>query len=161
MRPRFLLLPLFAAAFAAAPAAAGPLYANDFATRRSSDATPSGRWMEADYVTGALVRAVDSVDANSPYNTATEYQDAWTMKNGYAHSAVQFKVAADGGNQGALVNVKSGGTLQSSATIAMQPFYNEFTNGHLKISVDIRTPALTNSFKPSGRSYYRRCKNRI
>ena len=130
----------------------GVFYANDFATRRTSDATPSGRWMEADYASGWLARSVSSIssEGREPYNTSTEYQDGWTMKTGYCRNEVLFTVAGDSSNQGALVNAKSGTTSYQSATIAMQPFYNEFTNGVLKISVDIRTPALSTSFNPSG-----------
>ncbi len=128
-----------------------PFYVNDFATR-TSGATPSDRWMKAAYVSGALVRSVSSISeaGREPYNNSTDYQDAWTMKTGYCRESVLFKVVDDNSNQGALANAKSGTTSYQSATIAMQPFYNEFTNGVLKISVDIRTPALTASFNPSG-----------
>ena len=130
----------------------GVFYANDFATRRTSDATPSGRWMEADYASGWLARSVSSIssEGREPYNTSTEYQDGWTMKTGYCRNEVLFTVAGDSSNQGALVNAKSGTTSYQSATIAMQPFYNEFTSGVLKVSVDIRTPALSASFNASG-----------
>ena len=131
--------------------AGSAFYANDFTTR-TSGATPSDRWMEAAYVPGALARPVSSIssEGREPYNGATEYQDGWTMKTGYCRSEVLFKVVDDSSNQGALVNAKSGTTSYQSATIAMQPFYNEFTNGVLKISVDIRTPALSTSFNSSG-----------
>ena len=132
-------------------AAGSAFYANDFTTR-ASGANPSGRWMEAAYTNGALVRAVSSIssEGREPYNTSTEYQDGWTMKTGYCRSEVLFTVADDNGNRGALVNVKKDTTSYQSATIAMQPFYNEFTSGFLKISVDVRTPALSKSFNPSG-----------
>ena len=137
------------AALSAFGEAGAAFYANDFRTR-TSGATPSSRWMEAAYVSGALARPVDSIssEGREPYNGANAYQDGWTMKTGYCCSEVLFKVADDSGNQGALVNAKS--SSYQSATIAMQPFYNEFTNGELKISVDVRTPALTTSFNPSG-----------
>ncbi len=129
-------------------AVAGLLYSNNFTTRTSSDATPSGRWMEAAYVGGKLVRPVSSISENGrePYNNSTDYQDAWTMKTGYCRATVKFTVADDGDNPGALVNATE---TANSATIAMQPFYNEFTNGVLYISVDIRTPSLTDSFNSS------------
>ena len=129
--------------------AGSAFYANDF-TARTSGETPSGRWMEAAYVSGALVRSVSSIssEGREPYSTATGYQDGWAMKAGYFRSSVLFTVADDGGNQGALVNANSS-SYQNNVTVAMQPFYNEFTSGLLKISVDIRTPAQTNSFNPS------------
>ncbi len=142
-------------AFAAFAANATPRipYVNDFATR-TSGATPSDRWMETDYITGGLVRSVSSIssEGREPYNSATAYQDGWTMKSGYCRSSVLFTVADDGGNQGALVNANSS-SYQNSATVAMQPFYNEFTDGVLKISVDIRTPAQTDSFNPANNAY--------
>ena len=129
--------------------AGAAFYENDFTTRTSGE-TPSGRWMEAAYVPGALARSVSSIssEGREPYNGATEYQDGWTMKTGYCRSEVLFKVVDDSSNQGALANATK--SSPQSATIAMQPFYNEFTNGVLKISVDIRTPALSTSFNSSG-----------
>ena len=136
-------------------AAAEPIpYANDFATR-TSGATPSDRWMEAAYTNGALARAVSSIssEGREPYNDSTKYQDGWTMKGGtYCRSSVLFTVAADGGNPGALVNANSS-SYQNNPTVAMQPFYNEFTNGVLKISVDIRTPAQTASLNPANNAF--------
>jgi len=135
------------ATFAAFGVGGSAFYANDFTTR-TSGATPSDRWMEAAYVSGALVRSVSSISeaGREPYNYATEYQDGWAMKTGYCRSTVKFTVADDGDNPGALVNATE---TANSATIAMQPFYNEFTTGVLKVSVDIRTPALSTSFNPS------------
>ena len=126
-------------AFFAANATPRIPYANDFSTR-TSGATPSGRWMETSYIPGALVRPVSS--AGDAYNSATAYQDGWTMKAGLAHSTVTFTVTDDGGNQAVLVNSSSASVI-TDGTVAMQPFYNEFTDGVLKISADIRTPAST------------------
>ena len=128
-----------------AAAATRHAYTNDFSTRTSGP-TPSGRWMVADYIPGALVRPVSS--AGDAYNSATAYQDGWTMKAGYCRSTVTFTVADDGGNPGVLVD-SSSSSYQSGATVAMQPLYNEFTNGVLKMSVDIRTPAQTGSLNPA------------
>ena len=110
-------------------------YLNDFTTR-SSGATPSDRWMESQYIPGALARSVGS--AGDAYNKEAEYQDGWTMKEGYERSSVLFRVADDNGNQGVLVTNSAAIT---DGTVVMQPLYNEFTDGVLKISVDIRTPA--------------------
>ena len=130
-----------AAALAAFAANAAPRvpYANDFSTR-TSGATPSDRWMESQYIPGALARSVSS--AGDAYNSATAYQDGWTMKAGLARSTVTFAVTDDGGNQAVLVNSSSPSVI-TGGTVAMQPFYNEFTDGILKISADIRTPAST------------------
>ncbi len=116
-------------------------YANDFTTR-TSGATPSDRWMESQYIPGALVRSVGSISAHGrePYNSDTAYQDGWTMKEGTERSGVFFRVADDNGNQCVLVTNKSSSVV-TDATVAIQPFYNEFTDGVLKISADIRTPA--------------------
>ena len=112
-------------------------YVNDFATR-TSGAIPSARWMETSYIPGALVRSVNST--GDAYNGASAYQDGWTMKAGYSRSGVLFRVADDNGNQGVLVTNTSS-TAVTDGTVAMQPLYNEFSDGVLKISVDIRTPA--------------------
>ena len=154
LRPSYFLL-LTCAAFALTSANAAPRvpYANDFAMR-TSGATPSDRWMESPYIPGALARSVSSISAHGrePYNNDTTYQDGWTMKTGYCRSSVLFTVADDGGNPGVLVNANSS-SYQNSATVAMQPFYNEFTDGVLKISVDIRTPAQTDSFNPANNAF--------
>ncbi len=136
MKTRIVLLTvLFACGIAAAEEPVP--YANDFTTR-TSGATPSDRWMETSYIPGALVRSVSS--AGDAYNSATAYQDGWTMKAGYCRSGVLFRVADDNGNQGVLVTNTSS-TAVTDGTVAMQPLYNEFSDGVLKISVDIRTPA--------------------
>ena len=154
-RPSSFVLLTCAGALALTSANATPRipYANDFATR-TSGATPSGRWMETDYITGGLVRSVSSIssEGREPYNDSVKYQDAWTMKSGYCRTSVLFTVADDGGNQGALVNANSS-SYQGNATVAMQPFYNEFTDGVLKISVDIRTPAQTDSLNPANNAF--------
>ena len=79
-------------ALTASGASTGTLYSNNFTTRTSSDATPSGRWMEAAYVPGALARSVSSISSEGwePYNGATEYQDGWTMKTLSLTFAVGF-----------------------------------------------------------------------
>ena len=145
-----LLTVLFACGIAAAEEPVP--YANDFTTR-TSGATPSDRWMETSYIPGALVRSVSGIasEGREPYNSATAYQDGWAMKTGYCRSSVLFTVADDGGNQAALVNANS--SSYQSTTVAMQPFYNEFTDGVLKISVDIRTPAQTASLNPGGNAF--------
>ena len=141
------------AAIGMALAAEQASYLNDFTTR-SSGATPSGRWMESQYITGALVNPVDSSSIGDAYKSTTSYQDGWTMKAGYCTTNITFTVANDGGNTGVLVNaISSSVGYQNNDTIAMQPFYNEFTNGVLKISVDIRTPAQTDSFNPKSNAY--------
>ena len=145
-----LLTVLFACGIAAAEEPVP--YANDFTTR-TSGATPSDRWMETSYIPGALVRSVSGIasEGREPYNSATAYQDGWAMKTGYCRSSVLFTVADDGGNQAALVNANS--SSYQSTTVAMQPFYNEFTDGVLKISVDIRTPAQTASLNPGSNAF--------
>ena len=141
LRPSYFVLLTCSAALAAIAANATPRtpYANDFTTR-TSGATPSDRWMETSYIPGALVNPVDSSSIGDFYKSTTAYQDGWTMKAGYCRSDVLFRVVDDGGNQGVLVTNKSS-TVVTDATVAMQPFYNEFTDGILKISADIRTPA--------------------
>ena len=152
MKTRPVLLTVLAACGVIAAEEPIP-YANDFTTR-TSGVSPSDRWMETAYIPGGLVRSVSAVssEGREPYNTATAYQDAWTMKAGYSRTTVLFTVADDGGNPGALVNANSS-SYQNNATVAMQPFYNEFTNGVLKVSVDIRTPAQTVSLNPASNAY--------
>ena len=152
MKTKFVLLTVLAACGIAVADEPIP-YVNDFTTR-TSGATPSDRWMESAYISGALVRSVSSIssEGREPYNSATAYQDGWTMKNGYCRTSVLFTVADDGGNQGALVNANSS-SYQNNVTVAMQPFYNEFTDGVLKISVDVRTPAQTASLNPGSNAF--------
>ena len=123
-----------------------PSYRNNFTVRTSGD-VPSGRWMETSYVPGALARSVNSVSDNKPYTSAKAFQDGWSMKEGYEREAVTFTVADDDGNQGVLVNATTT-SYNNEHTVVMQPFYNEFKDGILKISVDMRTPAQTDSFNP-------------
>ena len=134
-------------AFASANATPRVPYANDF-TARSSGPSPSDRWMETTYVVGPLARNTADVTTDSPYSSATAYQDAWAAKAGWSSGEVAFSVADDGGNAAALAN--GTGSAYASSTVIVQPLGNEFTSGTLRISVDIRTPLQGDSLNPSG-----------
>jgi len=130
-----IVLFTFAAGLALSSSAARVPYANDFSTR-TSGASPSDRWMEMPYETGLLARPWSSYTPRMPYYQGDKIQDGWAMKKGYHTDKATLTVVNDGGNQGAVVQ-----TSQAVDTFAVvHPFNNEFTNGILRLSVDIRTP---------------------
>ena len=61
MKTKLVLLTVWAACGIAAAGEPVP-YVNDFTTR-TSGATPSDRWMESDYISGALARSVSSISS--------------------------------------------------------------------------------------------------
>ena len=130
-------------------------YVNDF-SQRTSAAIPSGRWMETEYKTGSLARrlAASEITTYSPYANEGEYQDGWAAKKiwGSASGKTGFSVVSDNGNQVVMANGMSG-SYDTTDTAVIQPLGNEFKNGILKISVDIRTPPQTDSFVSSDRAY--------
>ena len=130
-------------------------YVNDF-SQRTSAAIPSGRWMETEYKTGSLARrlAASEITAYSPYANESEYQDGWAAKKiwGSASGKTGFSVVSDNGNQVVMANGTSG-SYDTTDTAVIQPLGNEFKNGILKISVDIRTPSQTDSFVSNDRAY--------
>lgn len=142
------LVPVFAAA--AAFAAPSLPYANDFSSRTSGP-VPSARWMRAAYVPGALARTLagGAIDEASPYADPAALQDGWAPKAGRSSGLASFTVADDGGNQAALANDSAASNYDNGPTVVVHPLGNEFTNGVLHIAVDVRTPALTDSFNPA------------
>ena len=147
-------------AFAATVAACGFVdakvpYVNDFA-ERTSEAIPSDRWMETTYKTGSLARrlAASAITEYSPYANERDYQDGWAAKKIWNNSTgnIGFSVVSDNGNQVVMANGVSG-SYDTSDTAVVQPFGNEFKDGVLKISVDIRTPPQSDSFISDNRAY--------
>ena len=147
-------------AFAATVAAcglvyAGVPYANNF-SERTSEALPSDRWMETTYKTGSLARrlAASAITEYSPYANESDYQDGWAAKKIWNNSTgnIGFSLVSDSGNQVVMANGVSE-SYDTSDTAVIQPFGNEFKDGVLKISVDIRTPPQSDSFISDNRAY--------
>ena len=147
-------------AFAATVAACGFVdakvpYVNNFA-ERTSETIPSDRWMETTYKTGSLARrlAASAITEYSPYANERDYQDGWAAKKIWNNSTgnIGFSVVSDNGNQVVMANGVSE-SYDTSDTAVIQPFGNEFKDGVLKISVDIRTPPQSDSFISDNRAY--------
>lgn len=151
---------LAAGAFAATMAAWGVVeanvpYVNDF-TERTSETAPSGRWMETEYKTGSLARrlAASAITEYAPYANESDCQDGWAAKRIWnsASGKTGFSVVSDNGDQAVTANGTSG-SYDKTDTAIIQPLGNEFKNGILKLSVEIRTPFQSDSFVPDDRAY--------
>ena len=130
-------------------------YANNFAERTSATA-PSCRWMETEYKTGLLARrlAASEITEYSPYANESDCQDGWAAKKIWnsASGNTGFSVVSDNGDQAVTANGVSG-SYDKTDTAVIHPLGNEFKNGILKLSVDIRTPFQSDSFVPNDRAY--------
>ena len=139
-----------AAALALPSLAARVPYANDFSTR-TSGLSPSDRWMEMPYSTGLIANPYSSYSYRQPYYQGGKIQDGWAMPQANAADNFSFAVVNVNGNQ--VLEAKSTTSGKHSSSAIVQPLYNEFTNGVIKFSVDIRTPTIGSSMPESTDDY--------
>ena len=128
----------------ATPSFGGVIYQNDFSTRISKRPVPTGDWQELAYHAGPLARDYGGTwtDMGTPYADGSQIQDGWALANLAGTPSQNYVmapayVASDGGN---LFFMQQGeGAARTS--LATHPIGNDFTNGTLRISVDMRAPA--------------------
>ena len=122
----------------------GAIYQNDFSTRMSKRPVPVGCWQELAYHAGPLARDYGGTwtDMGTPYADGSQIQDGWALANLAGTPSQNYVmapacVASDGGN---LFFMQQGeGAARTS--LATHPIGNDFTNGVIRISVDMRAPA--------------------
>lgn len=132
-------------------AAAAPMvYENDFSTRRSAP-LPSGQWYETRYHVGTLFNNYDpkSWGDTAPYASEANIQDGWMKAfQGVNVGGLDFACATNSSgtasqpgdtNMFARFSNSQNGERQS---YALHPLHNEFSNGVLRISCDMRCPSV-------------------
>ena len=138
---------------AAAPgillAGGGDIYRNDFSSRTSALPLPGDRWMSYDYDPNtSLYINYSGASTYNMWEKNKEYQDAWGkpwMDNATMQQTPGFVLATDPVH-GSPDNYFAIFRSSSSRTgCAIQPLHNEFTNGMLRLEVDIRRPAVWGS----------------
>ena len=130
------------------------VYENDFSTRTSANAIPTSSWCEIPYSVGILARNYNrqwSSD-NTPYENPDETQDGWALAN-YGNPAstgdwmapayvstntVQQVPEGDSRNQ--FFEMHGAGSKNVGAIMATHPIGNDFTNGTVRFTADIRSP---------------------
>ena len=131
-------------------AAAGDIYRNDFSTRTSVLPLPGDRWMSYTYDPNTLLyyNYGGAASSYSMWELNEQYQDAWgkawmddaTMEKSPGFALATDPVHGSPGNYFALFRSST-----SRSGCAIQPLHNEFTNGMLRLEVDIRRPAVWGS----------------
>ena len=131
-------------------AATGDIYRNDFSTRTSATALPGDRWMSYDYRPNTTLYNNYSGGASTSnmWEYSDQYQDAWGkawMDNATMQQSPGFALATDPvhGSPGNYFALFRSSTSRSGC--AIHPLHNEFTNGMLRLEVDIRRPAVWGS----------------
>ena len=127
---------ILAACALAAPIAglADPIYQNDFATRTSAGAVPSGEWRSVAYAPGRLINASSW---SNPFGAASDLQDNWIIGQG-SQQDTAF-VIDDGGDQEALLCYTQANWAVSSV-IAKHRLGNTFTSGVVTAQCDMKAP---------------------
>ena len=129
------------------------VYENDFSTRTSANAIPTSDWYEIPYSVGILARDYKRSwgSDNTPYENQNETQDGWALANyGTPNSTgdamapayvstntVQQVPEGDSSNQ--FFEMHGNGS-KAGAIIATHPIGNDFTNGTVRFTADIRSP---------------------
>ena len=135
------------------------IYENDFSTRRSTDAIPTGKWYELTYHTGQLAYNYEKnwQGEDTPYKFPTAIQDGWALANIGKNNAMYtmgqpvistnpLSQVPDGDATNQFMALYASDTPRSC--MATHPLYNSFTSGVLRISADMRAP----DFSPGGES---------
>ena len=131
------------------------IYSNDFATRSSHKDMPGSQWYEMTYATTCPAplcyhygNSLTTYTPMSAYKDLTKMQDGWTLAVGpetrrYVDFAIRKMDGSD--NPCASAYNISGQDGQFGSGLAIQPLYNVFSNGRLRISADLKAPATLGS----------------
>ena len=121
---------------ASGAARADVVYRNDFSTRTSAGAVPSGEWRSASYAPGKLINQ-SSDTWGDPFG-ASDLQDNWTI--GQNSAEYYANVADDDGNQMAVLCYTNVNWAIGSV-IAKHRIGNVFTSGVVTAQCDMRPPS--------------------
>ena len=129
------------------------IYENDFSTRTSAGAIPTTNWYEMSYHVGQLALNYDKkwTGDSVPYQDQGKIQDGWALaninsaNNNYvmaaayvATNSVEQVPEGDDTNQFFKVH----GATYARTAMATHPIGNEFSNGVVRVSADLRAPAV-------------------
>ena len=113
--------------------AADIIYQNDFATRTSTGAVPSGEWRSVSYVPGRLINASSW---GNPFG-ASDLQDNWIIGVNSSHDTA-FVVEDDGNQEALLCYTQPNWAINS--VIVRHRLGNSFTTGVVVAMCDFKTP---------------------
>ena len=136
------------------------VYENDFSTRTSVGVLPTTNWYEMPYHIGQLARYYDYgsgssrwIGPSTPYDASDKIQDGWALAKlggGNLYMAEPFveinsvEQVSEGDATNPFMTVYGAGVERY--TMATHPLFNEFSNGVLRISVDMRAPTESGKF---------------
>ena len=129
------------------------VYENDFATRTSEKAIPTSGWYEIPYSVGILARdyARTWSSDNTPYERQNEVQDGWALANYGSPTSTGDAMAPayvstntvqqvpEGDSRNQFFEMHGDGSM-AGAIVATHPIGNDFTNGTVRFTADIRSP---------------------
>ncbi len=129
------------------------IYQNDFTTRTSAGPIPSGKWRQQSYFAGLMA----NTDYEKPFGDITSappqnMQDGWIKnKSTGTKSGANAYIYKDAGNNSmAVLGHTNAATISSSPilgrVILKQRIGNTFTRGIVTMRLDMRPPAVWQSF---------------
>lgn len=130
-------------------------YINDFATRTSVKPMPGGQWYSTAYSTelpAPLAYRFSQTTTNmtplSAYGDLAKMQDGWVMavgpdKRRYVDFWVRTMEGSD--NPCACASNLKAYYNQYGSGMILQPLYNSFSNGYLRVSADFKAPSSLGS----------------
>ena len=135
------------------------IYENDFSTRTSVGVLPTTNWYEMPYHVGQLARYYDDSSwggPSTPYEASDKIQDGWALAKITASGDWSFVMAEPFVEINSVEQVPEGdatnpfmtiyGAPYTRRTMATHPLFNAFSNGVLRISVDMRAPTESGKF---------------
>jgi len=157
-----MIIALGVAAAAGLSATADTVYKNDFASRTSAEPVPRSDWFVKQYAPGTTPLSFGydenkSYAANLPYSNAARIQDGWAkiVGNNKGKQAVNFwtRTDKDADNPFGCFSNQNNKYGEQYEIMAVQTLHNDFSNGVLRISADMRGPARNSSTFADG--YFR------
>lgn len=141
-------LAIFFLAFAAFTLSAEVIYQNDFSMRTSANSIPRGTWLTKHYAYPAPLcysyGTSSSFTPSAPYSNLERVQDGWfrIVGNPENSSKINFwtRLPEGGVNPVAAISNQSDQRAQDQVAMVVHPLANEFSNGVLRVSVDMRPP---------------------
>ena len=160
-RPLHMALAVLGIVAGSLPATARVEYANDFATRTSSDSVPRAGWFVKDYVVPCALftsynnKSTNGYSRDMPYGDGSRTQDGWTKLRGNydANQQVNFFVRGEASNPLAVFSNGSSLWGDQFDAVAVQTLPDAYSTGKLRFSVDLRGPEKKSSKYDGG--YFR------
>ena len=122
------------------------VYENDFSSRSSKCAIPSGRWLEQKYAAG-LMANTDGSDPLGVSGGGQNMQDGWIKDSA---SGANARVWKDSGNSMAVLGHASAAAIASGSVdgrcVLKQRIGNTFASGIVAVQFDMRPPTAWQDF---------------